>query len=149
MLSNYTSQINIKKKIKTCYADSCNELQELISKEIGFSTLAVMLNSYIAVPVDCMINFTEWSECRDGIRNKEGFIAQDAVGTGAPCPSPIPNIQEGNCYFKSNPIFYYTSCITPKSVYSLARPISAPLYLRATELYSNKCRSSGEPSATL
>ena len=42
-----------------------------------------------------MIDYTDWSECSDGFRRKEGFVAQAPIGTGEPCPVPIPNIEEG------------------------------------------------------
>ena len=50
---------------------------------------------------------------------------------------------------KSNQIFRYTRCITPKRVTSFSGPIYASLRLRATQIFSKKCRSGGEPLTTL
>ena len=47
-----------------------------------------------------------------------------------------------------NQIFYYTRCNTPKRVTSWRGP-SPRHCARATQLLSKKCRSSGEPLATL
>ena len=49
---------------------------------------------------------------------------------------------------KSNQIFHYTRCITPKRVTSLRGP-SLRHCARATQPLSKKCRSGGEPLATL
>ena len=49
---------------------------------------------------------------------------------------------------KSNQIFHFTRCITPKCVTSLPGP-SPRHCARATQLHSKNCRSSGEPLATL
>ena len=49
---------------------------------------------------------------------------------------------------KSNQIFHYTRCNTPKRVTSWRGP-SARHCARATQLLSKKCRSGGEPLATL
>ena len=48
----------------------------------------------------------------------------------------------------SNQIFHYTRCTTPKRVTSLRGP-SPRHCARATQLLSKKCRSGGEPLATL
>ena len=45
-------------------------------------------------------------------------------------------------------IFHYTRCITPKRVTSWRGP-SPRHCARATQLLSKKCRSGGEPLATL
>ena len=49
---------------------------------------------------------------------------------------------------KSNQIFHYTRCFTPKRVTSWRGP-SPRHCARATQLLSKKCRSGGEPLATL
>ena len=42
-----------------------------------------------------MIGYSEWSDCENGFRRKEGFIEQPAIGTGRPCPDIIPSKEEG------------------------------------------------------
>ena len=51
-------------------------------------------------------------------------------------------------FIKSNQIIHYTRCITPKRVTSWRGP-SSHHCARATQLLSKKCRSGGEPLATL
>ena len=50
--------------------------------------------------------------------------------------------------FKSNQILHYTHCITPKHVTSLRGPPPSHC-ASAAQLLSKKCRSGGEPLATL
>ena len=54
----------------------------------------------------------------------------------------------GNNQIKSNQIFHYTRCNTPKRVTSWRGP-SPRHCARATQLHSKKCRNDGEPLATL
>ena len=54
----------------------------------------------------------------------------------------------GHIAYKSNQIFHYTRWITPKRVTSLRGP-SPHHCAQATQLLSKKCRSGGEPLATL
>ena len=51
------------------------------------------------VPVNCKIAYRPWSDCSNGRRYQEGYIVQEAVGGGKPCPSPVPYIEEGNRLF--------------------------------------------------
>ena len=55
---------------------------------------------------------------------------------------------EYKCYWRSNQIFHYTRCKTPKRVTSWRGP-SPRHCARATQLLSKKCCSGGEPLATL
>ena len=65
------------------------------------------------------------------------FISTCAVGISA-------NFQ----YFKSNQIFHYTRCITPKRVTSLRDP--SPRHCNPViQLLSKKCRSGSKPLAAL
>ena len=59
------------------------------------------------VPVDCVIEYKPWSECENQVRRRESRIVQEAVGTGNPCPSPLPYIEEGVCvsHFLSNLLY--------------------------------------------
>jgi len=50
---------------------------------------------HFAVPVDCQIVYREWSECDGQKRTQQSYISVQPVGTGRPCPSPLPIKEEG------------------------------------------------------